>query len=536
MSDQLQHVIEKFETLPKEKRDQLMEEANKATAGLRWFPNPGPQTEAYFCDADELFYGGQAGPGKTDLGLGLAVNEHRRTLFLREFNDDARDAAERFLEIMGSRKGWNGQLLSYSGEEMRVEFGGCKAEEDKQRYKGKPNDLIVFDEVGDFSKTQYEFICAWNRSTDPKQRCRVLATGNPPTRAKGMWVIQRWAAWLDPKHPHPAMPGEIRWYTTDEDGREIEVNGRGPHKIGNEEILAKSRTFIRGTLADNPDLAATSYDATLAALPKQLRQAYRDGMFDAALRDAPMQVIPTAWVRAAIARWTEHPPKGVPMCAMGVDCSGGGENPMMIAQRYDGWFAKLIEVPGSQIPADSPGKYAAGFVIGHRRDRAIVVVDMGGGYGGPLYEHLNDNDITVEGHKGAESSTRRTKDGQLKFYNKRSEAIWRFREALDPDQSGGSAIALPDDTELVADLTVLTFEVVSGGIKVISKEKVVSTLGRSTDKGDAIIMANSVGPTYVSSAGEWQSSAEMGGRLNRRPVVISGRQNSPTRHNAKRIN
>jgi hypothetical protein len=39
-------------------------------------PNVGPQTEAYFCEADELFYGGQAGGGKTDLLIGLALTAH----------------------------------------------------------------------------------------------------------------------------------------------------------------------------------------------------------------------------------------------------------------------------------------------------------------------------------------------------------------------------------------------------------------------------------------------------------------------------
>ena len=28
-----------------------------------WFPNPGPQTQAYESPADELFYGGSAGGG-----------------------------------------------------------------------------------------------------------------------------------------------------------------------------------------------------------------------------------------------------------------------------------------------------------------------------------------------------------------------------------------------------------------------------------------------------------------------------------------
>jgi hypothetical protein len=43
--------------------------------------------------------------------------------------------------------------------------------------------------------------------------------------------------------------------------------------------------------------------------------------------------------------------------------------------------------------------------------------------------------------------------GGLKFYNARAEAWWKFREELNPDREGGAELALPDDPELLADLT-----------------------------------------------------------------------------------
>ena len=45
---------------------------------LLWYPEPGPQTAAYLCEADVLFYGGAAGGGKSDLILGLAINAHSK--------------------------------------------------------------------------------------------------------------------------------------------------------------------------------------------------------------------------------------------------------------------------------------------------------------------------------------------------------------------------------------------------------------------------------------------------------------------------
>jgi len=122
---------------------------------------------------------------------------------------------------------------------------------------------------------------------------------------------------------------------------------------------------------------------------------------------------------------------------------------------------------------------------------------------------------------------RRTIDKQLGFYNKRAEVTWRMREALDPAQDGGSPIALPDDQELLADLTSMSFEITSGGIKVTPKEDVVKELGRSPDKGDAIIMANAYGPTLMTHGNQWRQYGRNHGGSGRTVKVVQS-------HNAAR--
>ena len=191
------------------------------------------------------------------------------------------------------------------------------------------------------------------------------------------------------------------------------------------------------------------------------------------------------------------------MCAIGVDCSGGGTDPMVIAPRHDGWFARPVVIEAKSIPMDRSGAYCAGQVVSYRRDDAEVIVDMGGGYGGPTYEHLKVNKVEVFGYKGAEASTRRSADKKLTFTNTRSAALWLFREALDPGQPGGSPIALPDDPELMADLTAPTFEPSPNGIKAEPKDKVTERLGRSTNKGDAVVMAWFHGAKQITHALEW---------------------------------
>jgi hypothetical protein len=202
---------------------------------------------------------------------------------------------------------------------------------------------------------------------------------------------------------------------------------------------------------------------------------------------------------------------------------------MVIAPRYDGWFDKLIEIPAIEIPAHRPGKYCAGQIVTYRRDQAIVVVDMGGGYGNALYEALHDIPIAVQAHKGSEASTRRTRDSQLMFYNKRSEVIWKFREALDPSQPGGSCIALPPSPTLMADLAAPTYETIrmahGMGIKVEPKTEVCARLHRSTDEGDSVVMSWSAGPTHVTDGRQWAAEAQLKLPMGRRPTVLMGRSN-----------
>jgi hypothetical protein len=343
----LDELLARLTKLPEEGRKEAIDLAVKSTASLARVPNPGPQTQAFLCEADELFYGGEAGGGKTDLGIGLALTAHKRSLLLRRINKDAVKIKPRIEEILGQDNGYNGQLQRWRLGERQIDIAGCEQESDKQRFKGDPHDLIVFGEGTDFLESQYRFIIGWNRSTDPKQRCRVIVASNPPTTPEGLWVVRYWGPWLDTTHPNPAKPGELRWFTTVA-GEDREVDGPGPHLIEGEDVYARSRTFIRATLSDNPDLARTNYASVLASLPEELRRAYRDGDFSVGIRDADFQVIPTAWGLAAEARWKPDGAHGLSMTAMALDPAGGGRDSAELARRHGGWYAELISAKGQE--------------------------------------------------------------------------------------------------------------------------------------------------------------------------------------------
>jgi len=195
-------------------------------------PQSVPQWAAFLSPADELYYGGAAGGGKSDLLLGLAVTSHRTSIiFRRELAQLSGPTGliERSHQIIGEHGRYNGQEHSWRDLPggRSLQFGAMQYERDKARYQGRPRDLTAFDELPEFTESQYRFSIAWTRTTIPGQRVRVVCAGNPPTHSDGRWVIDYWAPWLDSAHPNPAEPGELRWFAMI-DGKDVEFNSGEP--------------------------------------------------------------------------------------------------------------------------------------------------------------------------------------------------------------------------------------------------------------------------------------------------------------------
>lgn len=499
-SDFLQSILAKLKGLPPEEQLKVIAQA-QADPRL-WIPNPGPQTDALNSLAAELFFGGQLGGGKSSMLVGAAVTQHERAIIFRREYSQIQGLIDEATRILGTRDGYNGQehIWRIPGTKKILEFGSVPHEHNVERWQGRAHDLKGFDELAHFSRSQYRYLTLWLRSTTPGQRCRIIATGNRPTSPEGYWVVEHWAAWLDPTYHDPAKPGELRWPVPAAEGHDRELFLRSldeaiahlakfknpPRDHEGNIIPPRSRTFIPSRLEDNPDLLRSGYASVLAHAPKHL-QALASGDFEAQIEDDPWQLIPTAHIIAAQKRHTPRPPGGVPMTAMGVDVAQGGSDKTCIASRHDWWFAPLVMVPGSETPKPSD---TAALVVRHRRDGAAVIVDCGGGYGGGVVEQLaTHNHIEARKHKGASSATGRSKCRTYAFANKRAEVWWRFREALDPEQPGGSPIALPNDPMIRADLAAPRFTDTPRGILLEEKGEIAKRLGRSPDAGDAIVLA-----------------------------------------------
>lgn len=491
-------VAARLDALPPVERKKVMDLARKHTAHMKWLPNPGPQTLAYDCAADQLLYGGEAGGGKTDLLLGLASQEHQRSLLLRRVNKDVSWLVDRMAQIQETRQGFNGQEDRWTLPDGRViDFSGCQHPGDEQRNKGRPKDFIGFDEASDFLESQVEFIIGWLRTTLKGQRCRVVFATNPPTSVEGEWIVRWFAPWVDPAHPlYPYPMGKLLWCCRGRDDVWVWSESPGDIEVDGERRPTISRTFIRSGLGDNPDLARTSYRTQLEQMPEELRKRYLKGDFTAGAKDDEFQVIPTDWIRAAQDRWREN--DGEQMEAVGIDVAQGGDDNTVMAPRWIGksvrhWVDKLQKWKGVDTP---DGATVAGLFIKLQRHAAQANVDMGGGYGGSTYEKLSEAEISVFGFVPSGTSHGRTKDGKLGFKNQRAEATWRLRELLSPESE--EKVALPPDAQLRADLASYRWKLQSGGIiQVESKEDIRKRIGRSPDDGDAVIISMATGSRRV---------------------------------------
>jgi hypothetical protein len=477
--------------------EERQQRLNQLLAGRQipiWAPLPGPQRLAYHTQADELFYGGAAGGGKSDLLLGLASTAHLKSLILRREGTQLQELILRSHELFDGVGRFNGATNTWRlpGGRM-IELAGCKDEASKQKWKGRAHDLKAFDELPDFTESQYLFVTAWNRTTAEGQRCRIVGAGNPPTTAEGEWVIKRWAPWLDQTHKYKAKPGELRWYAM-VDGKEVEREDGRPFAWKKEIVHPKSRSFLPAFVQDNPYLMATNYVTTLQGLPEPMRSQLLFGDFSVGREDDAWQVIPTAWVKAAMNRWTPEG-KRERLSAVGVDIAHGGPAKTVLAKRYDNWFAPLEKYDGKTTDT---GLKAAALIQQAIREwpQALVCIDAIG-VGASAFDcckELKLQNVMAVNFSSRTTATDRT--GVLQFVNTRAFSYWSLRDLLDPER--GQNLALPPDQELLSDLTAPRWTMSVQGIKVEPKEDIVERLGRSPDCADALVLSILMTPQYSS--------------------------------------
>jgi hypothetical protein len=371
---------------------------------------------------------------------------------------------------------------------VKVDFGSVPNPGDEAKYRGRPKDLLVIDEAGEWQEGPVRFLMGWVRTVDVRQRTQTLLCFNPPTRAECRWIIKFFAPWLDRTYKGKrAMPGELRWFARHKgEDAEREVAGPEQYMHNGELVIPQSRTFIPALVGDNPFLHGTNYMAQLQALPEPLRSQMLYGDMSAGIEDDRWQVIPSAWVRAAVERWKPMPAPRIPMDSIGVDPARGGKDRTVIARRHKLWYDELLAYPGKDTP---DGQSVMAMTVANMRDRAVIHIDVDG-IGASPYDLLSEAGFQVVGLKNATSTPGQTdQSGMLTFANLRSMLWWRMRECLDPRNNTG--IALPPDEELIEELCMPRWKLRGKDIIVESREELLDPkrLGKSPDLASAVVYA-----------------------------------------------
>lgn len=191
-------------------------------------------------------------------------------------------------------------------------------------------------------------------------------------------------------------------------------------------------------------------------------------------------VIPLEWVEAAIERWHARGGEFGELSVIGVDVARGGEDMTVMALRHGNSISRLYKHNFN----DTMTVVGRVMRIGGGTRAIVDVVGVGAG----VVDRLRELGCDVVAFNAGARCVWTDSSGEVGFADMRSWAWWHMRELLDP--ANGYDIALPPDDELVGDLTAPEWSETSAGrIRIESKESIRKRLGRSTDCGDAVVMA-----------------------------------------------
>ena len=298
-----------------------------------WRPHPGFQEGFLRRPEFEALAGGAAGPGKTDLLIAGATRhiEHPKYhgLILRRTRPRLQEILDRchdvYSEFGAEWKGISKRFEFPSG--AKITLGHCQHEDSKRDYHGKEFQYIGFDELTEFTQSQYEFIAlSRSRSTVPGIKIRVRSASNPGGKGH---------AWVKERFVDVCKPG--RSYT--------------------DPVTGLTRVFIPGTVQDNPTLFDNDpqYVSRLMGLPELERDRLLYGIWDAfegqAFRELSTKThgcepfdIPPEWTKFCVLDWGYAKPFSVGWYALDYDD---------VMYRYREWYGSTKETHGKEDGANT---------------------------------------------------------------------------------------------------------------------------------------------------------------------------------------
>lgn len=336
--------------------------------------------------------------------------------------------------------------------DIEVGFGRKPQDYDKHAFQGihRRYVLVILDEACGID--EWLWIAALALATGDD--CRVIAIGNPddPTSyfAKVCRPESRWNVIHISVFDSPKFTGEKV-----SDDAYAKLTGHDYVDVMREEVGEGSATWTAKIEGEFPELDETS-------------------------------TIPLGWVYRAQERWLEWDRNGRPIpdrtrYIVGADIARYGGDKSAFAHRMGDVITSVDILPRQDTEA------TADVLLSHLTNGGTTVVDTNG-IGAGVFDKVRRRGRSAVALNTANRCSLKDRTGQIEFYNLRAASFWKLRDMLDP--ANNPTLCLPPGEELAADLAAPRWKNMAGGKRVIeAKEEIKKRIGRSPDRGDAVILA-----------------------------------------------
>jgi hypothetical protein len=151
----------------------------------KWQAQDGPQKAFAEAWEYEVMYGGNKGGGKSDVLLfegGRQVdNPHYHGIIFRRTFPRLQELMDRAVEPFRKMGGvWRDKRSRWEfGSGAKYTFSHVQHENSKFDHQGKEYSYMAFDQLEEFTETQYLYLMAQNRTSHDSVRCYIRSSANP---------------------------------------------------------------------------------------------------------------------------------------------------------------------------------------------------------------------------------------------------------------------------------------------------------------------------------------------------------------------
>lgn len=300
----------------------------------------------------------------------------------------------------------------------------------------------------------------------------LLEEANELQEASFMKAIERAGSWIIPGRGQNDQPPPMILLTCNPSPGWVKERFYLPHRNG---TIAAPYYFLQATVKDNPYLP-TEYLESLKSLDPVSYRRFVEGDWD--VSDDPMQLITYEWIRAC-----QNIEAVDGENVLGVDVAREGDDESVISHVSGNALRGLYARKGVDTVelADLVQHYLQTLPVNADRCRIDTV-----GLGAGTYDTLKRRGYTCEPFVAGGKAIWQD-NTQYIFGNRRAQGWWTLRELLRTANFSLPAYLPP---KLLQDLTSPKYDMRGDRMLTVeSKQDIGKRIGRSTDFGDALMMA-----------------------------------------------